>query len=179
MIKYIFCPIFLHNCTTCNIVTCNSLFQHNDCSLPIDFLQDLEDLDEEVDDVQVELDGGQDVLLGAESGHDHLSVHDDEQREEEGAAHSQGGVSELITHKHLEEAAEDEDQESGGEGGVQAREVPLGLNTNIEWNNERGLKRESFRKQLTNLECKCSESNNYGGSQEEGLDDDALVEEGD
>ena len=97
MIKYIFCPIFLHNCTTCNIVTCNSLFQHNDCSLPIDFLQDLEDLDEEVDDVQVELDGCEDVLLGAESGHDHLGVHDDEHGEEEGAANSESSVSHLVT----------------------------------------------------------------------------------
>ena len=41
-------------------------------SLPVDFLKDLEDLDEEVDDVEVELDGRHDVLLGAHTGHDHL-----------------------------------------------------------------------------------------------------------
>ena len=47
-------------------------------SLSVDFLKDLEDLDEEVDDVQVQLDGGQDVLLGGHAGHDHLGVVDDE-----------------------------------------------------------------------------------------------------
>ena len=41
-------------------------------SLPVDLLEYLEDLDEEVDDVEVQLDGGHDVLLGAQPGHDHL-----------------------------------------------------------------------------------------------------------
>ena len=40
----------------------------------VDLLQDLEDLDEEVDDVQIELDGGHDVLLGTQTGHDHLKT---------------------------------------------------------------------------------------------------------
>ena len=39
----------------------------------VDFVEDLEDFNEQVDDVKVELDGGQDVLLRADSGHDHLS----------------------------------------------------------------------------------------------------------
>ena len=41
-------------------------------SLPVDFLKDLEDLDEEVDDIEVELDGRHDVLLGRQTGHYHL-----------------------------------------------------------------------------------------------------------
>ena len=41
-------------------------------SLPVDLLKDLEDLDEEVDDVEVELDGGHNVLLCTQSGHNHL-----------------------------------------------------------------------------------------------------------
>ena len=93
----------------------------------VDFLQNLEDLDEEVDDVQVELDGGQDVLLGAESGHDHLRVHDDEQREEEGPAHRQRRVRQLVAEEDLQEAAEDEDHEPGAEDRVQVGEVTLGL----------------------------------------------------
>ena len=40
--------------------------------LPIDLLKNLEDLNEEVDDVQVKLDGGYDILLGTQAGHDHL-----------------------------------------------------------------------------------------------------------
>ena len=93
----------------------------------VDFLQNLEDLYEEVDDVQVELDGGQDVLLGAESGHDHLRVHDDEQREEEGPAHRQRRVRQLVAEEDLQEAAEDEDHEPGAEDRVQVGEVTLGL----------------------------------------------------
>ena len=41
-------------------------------SLSVDFLKDLEDLDEEVDDVEVELDGRHDVLLGTQTSHYHL-----------------------------------------------------------------------------------------------------------
>ena len=40
--------------------------------LPVDLLKDLQDLDEEVDNVQVELDGGHDVLLSTQPGHNHL-----------------------------------------------------------------------------------------------------------
>ena len=35
-------------------------------------LQYFEDFNEKIDDVQIELNGSQDVFLGAESGHDHL-----------------------------------------------------------------------------------------------------------
>ena len=41
-------------------------------SLPVDFLKNLEDLDEEVDDVEVQLDRCHDVLLSTQSGHNHL-----------------------------------------------------------------------------------------------------------
>jgi hypothetical protein len=43
-------------------------------SVPVDSLKDLEDLDEEVDDVQVELNGGRDVLLRGDPGHYHLQT---------------------------------------------------------------------------------------------------------
>lgn len=44
----------------------------------VNLVQDLEDLDEEVDDVQVKLDGSHDVLLRGQSVHDHVGVEDDE-----------------------------------------------------------------------------------------------------
>ena len=44
--------------------------------LPVDLVQDLEDLNEEVDDVEVQLDGGYDVFLGGDAGHDHVGVED-------------------------------------------------------------------------------------------------------
>ena len=40
--------------------------------LSVDFLKDLEDLNEEVDDVEVQLDGCHNVLLRTQSGHYHL-----------------------------------------------------------------------------------------------------------
>ena len=44
-------------------------------SLPVDFLKNLEDLDEEVDDVEVQLDRCHDVLLSTQPGHNHLEKH--------------------------------------------------------------------------------------------------------
>ena len=64
---------------------------------PVDFLQNFEDLNEKIDNIQIELNGGQNVFLGAEPGHDHLGVHDDEHGEEEGAANSKSSVSHLVT----------------------------------------------------------------------------------
>ena len=40
--------------------------------LSVDFLKDLEDLNEEVDDVEVQLDGRHNVFLRTQSGHNHL-----------------------------------------------------------------------------------------------------------
>ena len=57
----------MHIRNTC----CSQLF-------PIDFLEDLENLKEEIDDVQVELNGGDDVILRRNFGHDHLCVKNDE-----------------------------------------------------------------------------------------------------
>ena len=45
---------------------------------PVGMIQDAQDLNEEVYDVQVELDGGHDVILRRHASHDHLGVEDDE-----------------------------------------------------------------------------------------------------
>ena len=121
----------------------------------VDFLQNFEDLNEEIDYVQVELNGGQDVLLSTEPGHDHLGVHDDEHGEEESSSHSQGSVSHLIAKEDLEEATEDENHEAGGEGGVHVGEVML------------------------RLEGEGGQANDHRCCQEESLDDNALIKEGD
>ena len=41
-------------------------------SLSVDFLKNLEDFNEEIDDVEVKLDGRHNVFLGTQSGHNHL-----------------------------------------------------------------------------------------------------------
>ncbi len=61
----------------CLINLCFPVFMGT-CSLPVDLVEDLEDLDEQVDDVQVELDRGHDVLLRRQPMHDHVSIEDDE-----------------------------------------------------------------------------------------------------
>jgi len=94
---------------------------------PVDLLEDLEDLDEEVDDVEVELDCSHDVLLGTQPGHDHLCVEDDEEGEEESSTHSHGGLCQLTPNEEVHEAPENEDEESGVEGGADIGEVALGL----------------------------------------------------
>ena len=120
----------------------------------VDFLQNFEDLNEEIDYVQVELDCVQNVLLSTEPGHDHLGVHDDEHGEEECSPHSQGSVSHLIAKEDLEEATEDENHEAGGEGRVHVGEVMLGL------------------------EGEGSQANDHRCCQEESLDDNTLIKEG-
>ena len=45
---------------------------------PVNFLENLEDFNEKVDDVQIELDGGDDVFFGGDASHNHLGVIDDE-----------------------------------------------------------------------------------------------------
>jgi len=64
-------PGFGCNVSTGVAVRLNSRLEN---IIPVDSLEDLEDLDEEVDDVQVELDGGGDVLLRGDTGHDHLQM---------------------------------------------------------------------------------------------------------
>ena len=55
--------------------------------LPVDLFEDLEDFDEEVDDVQVQLDGGGDVVFRGHAGHDHLGVENDEAWIEKSSSH--------------------------------------------------------------------------------------------
>lgn len=47
-------------------------------------VQETQDVQEEVDNVQVEVDGGQDVLLGRELLHQQVGVVDDEATEDQG-----------------------------------------------------------------------------------------------
>ena len=44
----------------------------------IHFFHDFKDLNEQVDDIQIEFDGGNNVFFGGHSFHDHLGVKDDE-----------------------------------------------------------------------------------------------------
>lgn len=52
-------------------------------------VEDAQNVQEEVDDVQVEVNGGQDVLLRRELLHQHAGVVDDEATEDQGASSSQ------------------------------------------------------------------------------------------
>jgi len=119
----------------------------------VDLLQDLEDLDEEVDDVQIELDGGHDVLLGTQTGHDHLGVVNDEQGEEKGSPHCHGCVCQLVPEEDLKKPSQDQNEQAGVEDSPHIGEIPL------------------------SLEGEGSETNDHRSGEEECLDDNALVKE--
>jgi len=130
-------------------------FTDNDNLFPINFLENLENFDEEVDDVKVELNGSHDVLLGTQTSHDHLSVVDDEEAEQKCSSDSHSSFSKLIPNEKLEESTEDEDEKASVERSAKVGEVTLGL------------------------ESEGSESYHHSGSEEEGLYNYVLVEEGD
>lgn len=89
---------------------------------------DAQDVDEEVEDVQVEVDGAEDVLVCAELVHEQLSVDDDKGAEEEGATHAQEHLHARVEREEeLDEAEHDEEVEDAEERRVQRREVVLGL----------------------------------------------------
>lgn len=50
--------------------------RHNNL-FAVDFLKNLEDFYEEVDDVEIKLDGGNDIFLGRDPLHNHLCVKND------------------------------------------------------------------------------------------------------
>ena len=52
-------------------------------------LKDSQNIAEEVDEVQVEVDGSQDVLLGGEDVHDEMCVEDNEATDDHGTCYGQ------------------------------------------------------------------------------------------
>lgn len=65
-------------------------------------VQDAENVQEEVDDVQVEVDGGQHMLLGGELVHEEVGVIDDEGTEEESTCPGVHQLHHIIIEKQLE-----------------------------------------------------------------------------
>jgi len=123
-------------------------------SFSVDFLKNLEDLDEEVDDVEVQLDSRHNVLLWTQPCHNHLSVKDDEEGEEESSTNSHCRLGQLAPNEDVHEAAKDEDKKAGVQSSTNVGEVPLGL------------------------EGECSQANNDSSCEEECLNNNGLVKEG-
>ena len=79
---------------------------------PVYLLQYLQNSTEKIDNVQVdhqpyqvELHGSLYVFISAESGHDHLGIVYDEEREQKCSSNRQSRVCHLITHEALQESA--------------------------------------------------------------------------
>lgn len=66
-------------------------------------IQDAEDVQEQVDDVQVQVDGGQDVFLWGELVHDQVCVVDNEATEEQGPCPGEYQLYCLIVEEELQE----------------------------------------------------------------------------
>lgn len=75
------------------------------CLVLIDSLQYAQYVDEQVDDIHVQVDGGQDVLLRRQVLHHHLRVVDDEQAEDEGASDGDQQLKQGVLDKHANQAA--------------------------------------------------------------------------
>lgn len=64
-------------------------------------LHEAQDVDEEIDEIEVEVDGRKDVLLRGHLVHDHVSVKDDEATEESSPAHRDDKLGSLAPEEHL------------------------------------------------------------------------------
>ena len=70
------------------------------CSITTRLFEDSEDVDEQIDNVQVELNGSNDVFFGGDFVHDHLRVEDNEETEHSHATEAQHNfISARIEHK--------------------------------------------------------------------------------
>ena len=64
-------------------------------------LQDAEDVDEQVEEVQVEVDGGQYVLLRGQLVHYHVHVKHDEATEQQSSSNGDDKVKCLVPNEYL------------------------------------------------------------------------------
>lgn len=82
-------------------------------SFLLSLVQNPQDVEEQIDHVKVDVDGGHDVVLGRHLVHEEMDVVDEEEAEEDGAA---DGDDELqwvrVWDEKLEEATDDQDHES-------------------------------------------------------------------
>lgn len=81
--------------------------------LSVDSLQDTQNVQEQVDDVEIQSDCGQDVLLRRKCLHQKLSIDDDKQAEEKSAAAGEQKLETGWLQKDLQHSAENQDAEAG------------------------------------------------------------------
>lgn len=84
-------------------------------------------MQEQVDDVQVEVDGGQDVLLWGELLHQHVGVVDDEATEDQSTGSSHDQLCAVAVEEEPHEACNDKNPQAGEQSCAHFAEVSLGL----------------------------------------------------
>lgn len=84
-------------------------------------------MQEEVDDVQVEVNGGQDVLLRGQLVHQQMGVIDDEAAEEQCSGASKHQLRGLIVEEKPHETCNDQNPQAGKQSSSQLAEVSLRL----------------------------------------------------
>lgn len=102
-------------------------------------------MQEEVDNVQVEVDGGQDVLLRGELLHQQAGVIDDEAAEDQRPGSSHDQLYAVTVEEEPHKACNDKDPQAGEQSCSHFAEVSLGL------------------------ECVSCQSSKHGTGQEQGL----------
>lgn len=103
----------------CGLAALHSVLLHR--------VEDTENVQEEVDNIQVEVNGGQDVLLRRELLHQHAGVIDDEATEDQGPSSSQEQTCIITVEEEPHEGSNDEDPQTGEKPSSHFAEISFGL----------------------------------------------------
>lgn len=80
--------------------------------IPVQLVKDSEYVEEEIDDVEVQVDGGEDVFFRGQGGHHHLCVEDEEEAEQDGADEGEGDFEPWALDEQLQDTANDEHRQT-------------------------------------------------------------------
>jgi len=84
------------------------------------FTEDLKELYKEIDHVHIELDGGEDVLLGRDPTHDHLGVDDDEHGKDAGTENREHHLGSTRREQRVEDLTHDQNHQERHQQGRQS-----------------------------------------------------------
>mmetsp|Transcript_1658 Transcript_1658/g.3174 ORF Transcript_1658/g.3174 Transcript_1658/m.3174 type:complete len:229 (+) Transcript_1658:244-930(+) len=89
--------------------------------------EDSQYVHEKVDDVQIEVDGGENVFVHGVTLHEHRGVEDNIEGEDTSAANGNGEVQPRRPHEHLNDAGDDQNHQGREKTGPKKREVTFAL----------------------------------------------------
>ena len=91
------------------------------------FIEYLQNLNKQVNDVQIEIDDANNVVLRVQRLHNHVGVVDDEEGKEKSAAERQHEIERITLHEHLHDASNDEQPQEGEQHCAPRAEIAFAL----------------------------------------------------